>query len=98
LREVGFEHVRADDFEARLGCEFDLEALDQARVYLDGHYARGALQQLFGQSSAAGADFDDQILARGTRGRGDALEDRSPDEEMLSEFPAWHASAVSLAR
>ena len=92
------EHVRADDFEARLGRELEMEALHQERVHLDGHYARGALQQLFGQSSAAGTDFDDQILAHGTGSRGDALEDGTADEEMLSEFRAWHASAVSLAR
>ena len=75
-----------------------MEALDQQRVHLDGHDAGGALQQLFGQSSAAGADFDHQILPRGARRRGDALEDRSPVEEMLSESLARHASAVSLAR
>jgi hypothetical protein len=98
LREVGFEHVRADDFEARLSRESEMEAFDQARVHLDRHYARGALQQLFGQSSTAGTDFDHQVLARGTRSRGDALKDRSANEEMLSEFRAWHASAVSPAR
>jgi hypothetical protein len=48
LREVGFEHVRADDFETRLGPEPEMEAFHQVRVHFDGHYARGALQQLFG--------------------------------------------------
>jgi len=75
-----------------------MEALDQARVHLDGHDPRGTLQEFFGQSTAAGADFDHQILGRGTGGRGDALEDGTPTEEMLSEFRAWHASAVSRAR
>jgi hypothetical protein len=37
-------------------------------------------------------------LPRGARRRGDALEDRSPVEEMLSESLARHASAVSPAR
>jgi hypothetical protein len=98
LCEVGFEHVRAHDFEARLARELEMKALGQERIHLDGHYPRGALQQLFGQSTSARADFHDQILARGAGGRGDALEDGSPDEEMLSEFAAWHASAVSPAR
>jgi hypothetical protein len=75
-----------------------MEPLGQARVHLDGHHARGALQQLFGQCTAARADFDNHILGRGTGGRGDALEDGSTAEEMLSEFAAWHASAVSPAR
>jgi hypothetical protein len=48
LREVGLEHVGADDFEARLSREFETEDLDQERVHLDGHYAGGAREQLFG--------------------------------------------------
>jgi len=75
-----------------------MQALDQERVHLDGYNAGGALQQFLGQSSAAGADFDDQILGCGTGGRGDAFEDGSSYEEMLTEFLAWHASAVSPAR
>ena len=74
-----------------------MQALHQERVHLHRYYARGALQQLFGQRSAAGADFDHQALPRRAHGRGDALEDRPPDEEMLSEF-LRHSSAVSPAR
>jgi hypothetical protein len=92
------EHVGANDFEARLSRELQMEVLGQERVYLDRHHAPGARQQLFGESTAAGADFNHQILLRGTRRRRDALEDRSPDEEVLSESRAWHANAVSPAR
>ena len=32
---------------------------EKMRVHLHGHHAFGAFQQLFGQSAAPGADFDD---------------------------------------
>ena len=74
------------DFQTRLAGEPGAQVIHQGGVDFDSHYAGGAAQELFGESAAAGSDFDRQVFARGAHGDGNTLQDARVAEEVLPEF------------
>lgn len=95
--EVGGEDVGLDDFEAGLRRKFQAKVFGELVVELDGDDAAGALEQLFGERAAAGADFDDEFGGRRTGGRGDAFEQRTAGQKVLAELLTGHPGVVSSA-
>jgi hypothetical protein len=75
--EVGVEDVLVHDFEAVV--ETRAEVADEVWVEFDGDHTRGALEKLFGEGAAAGADLYDQLDMVRTCGRGDSFEDGAFD-------------------
>ena len=61
-----------------------LQILRQVAIDFDGDDAIRAGQQVGGESAPAGTDFDDQRLAIGTCGAGDAFQDGAADKEVLA--------------
>jgi hypothetical protein len=85
------------NFQTRFGRETLAQVLDQVGVHFDGDDAGSALQQFLGEGAAAGANLDDEIFAGGTNRSRDTFENRTFNQEMLTESGARHAgSAVSL--
>ncbi len=82
LGEVGREDVAVDELERG---EAGAQVAGEIGIEFDGYEAIGAGKEFLGEGAAARADFNDQGFMGGRRGRGDALEDGTADEEVLAE-------------
>jgi hypothetical protein len=75
LSEVGFENVALDEGEARLVAEFGAKILDQDWIDFDGDDSSRVGEQMGGEGTAAGSDFDYWVGGFSARRFGDAFQD-----------------------
>ncbi len=83
--EIGLENVLFDDFEARVAAKTGAEVLGEDGVDLNGDDAGGVGEEMDGEGSTAGADFDDGERVGLASGGGDAFESGLVGEEVLAE-------------